>query len=328
MDKSICDVVIVGMGPAGLECARTLQDSDFNVVLLEKNTIVGPKPCGGGVTSAEKIVDIPDELCRIFTKETFLIGNSRAQGGLKNYRKIFDRYELGQYQLKKIKSDNVKIITGVNVKEIQTKKVVTNIGDFYFDYLVGADGSNSIVRKHLGLPVKFSQGIYYEIPGNFSELVSYSNPKDISSGYIWEFPHITHNNVGIYFDPVYLSSAKAKKYLDEYITGRGYSLSTSKLFAHIINYDYEGHHFGNIFLIGDAGGFTSRLHGGGINNAMISGRDVAKKILDPNYDEVGIQKILKDKKFEDRLLNIFYKNKWLQTPALKMLYYMARMKWL
>lgn len=43
------DVVIVGAGPAGIECAKTLGNSELSVMLIEKDKEVGRKPCAGGV---------------------------------------------------------------------------------------------------------------------------------------------------------------------------------------------------------------------------------------------------------------------------------------
>ena len=73
-------------------------------------------------------------------------------------------------------------------------------------------------------------------------------------------------------------------------------------------------------LIGDAGGFASRLHGGGMSNGMSSGRDVAKKILDPDYPMPEVKRVLKTKKQEERLLNLAEKLPvWLQNLLLKFL---------
>jgi flavin-dependent dehydrogenase len=44
------DVVIIGAGPAGLNCAKKLSEADKTVLLVEKNTEIGPKVCAGGIT--------------------------------------------------------------------------------------------------------------------------------------------------------------------------------------------------------------------------------------------------------------------------------------
>ena len=46
--KKHYDVVIVGAGIAGLECANQLKDSNLNILLLEKNRKFYNKSCAGG----------------------------------------------------------------------------------------------------------------------------------------------------------------------------------------------------------------------------------------------------------------------------------------
>jgi len=43
------DVVIVGAGPAGLACAKELSKGSKTILLIEKNKIIGPKVCAGGL---------------------------------------------------------------------------------------------------------------------------------------------------------------------------------------------------------------------------------------------------------------------------------------
>ncbi len=61
--------------------------------------------------------------------------------------------------------------------------------------------------------------------------------------------------------------------------------------------------FGNIFLIGDAAGLIYRFTGEGIHPAMISGEEIGKKIIDPNY-KISIDEILKKKKQQFIITNI------------------------
>jgi len=44
------EVVIIGAGPGGLNCAKILGDAGKKVLLLEKNQEIGPKVCAGGLT--------------------------------------------------------------------------------------------------------------------------------------------------------------------------------------------------------------------------------------------------------------------------------------
>ncbi len=64
--KSEYDVIIIGAGPSGLSCAIELQKSEKSILLLEKNKIIGPKICAGGLTTKIKnlgySLDIADKL--------------------------------------------------------------------------------------------------------------------------------------------------------------------------------------------------------------------------------------------------------------------------
>ncbi len=56
------DVVIVGAGPAGLKAAEVLAGAGKDVLVLEKNEVVGPKVCAGGVSVKCKELGIPENL--------------------------------------------------------------------------------------------------------------------------------------------------------------------------------------------------------------------------------------------------------------------------
>lgn len=304
--KNHYDVIIIGAGPAGLECARTLMDSEYQVLILDKSKIIGTKICAGGVKDSEDIVDVPEQLVKRFDKHiSYLRGHKTVLSLSKDQFKCFERIDFGQYLLKQIvKAKNITIKNPVLVKKIGKGEIETNQGNFTYKYLVGADGSNSIVRSYLGLGSKHCMGLYYNILPTSNELIAYYDPKTIKTGYIWEFPHKEVNNVGIYFDLKLLNPQKAKQYLQDYLKLRSYEFTENEFYGALINYDYQGHEFGNIFLCGDAGGFASRLHGGGMSNGMTSGRDIARKILDDNYDYQGIKIILDKKKQESRLLDM------------------------
>lgn len=322
--KNSFDVIIIGAGPAGLECAYQFKDSKFQVLLIDRKDVIGPKFCAGGVKDTENIVDIPEEYVKRFDKQYSVVKDKEYTVKLFDQFKCFEREDFGQYQLRKLKGlSNITVLNPCMVSKITAEGIETNKGNFTYKYLVGADGSSSIVRRFLGLASKTCMGLYYNIEMKSDRLVSYYDPSKIKLSYIWEFPHKTYNNVGIYFDTRFISSEVAKKNLQEYCDRVGYQWQGKEYAGAVINYDYQGYVFGekqNIFLIGDAGGFASRLHGGGMSNGMASGRDVARKILNPSELTPDIDRVLKTKKQEERLLNLAEKLPiWLQTFLLKMM---------
>ena len=59
--KDKFDIIIIGAGPAGLKCAEQFKNSDFSVLLIEKNKVIGPKTCAGGLTQLVRDFDFPKE---------------------------------------------------------------------------------------------------------------------------------------------------------------------------------------------------------------------------------------------------------------------------
>ena len=51
--KSEFDVVIIGAGIAGLECAKQLGNNNYKVLLVERNNYVGRKVCANAITSED-----------------------------------------------------------------------------------------------------------------------------------------------------------------------------------------------------------------------------------------------------------------------------------
>ncbi len=80
------------------------------------------------------------------------------------------------------------------------------------------------------------------------------------------------------------------------------SIEKTKFEAAHINFDYRGFAFGNRFLAGDAAGFASGLTGEGIYPAILSGEEVARGILNKNYNYPGIKHLLKMKNGQEKLL--------------------------
>ncbi len=305
-DKLQFDVIIIGAGPAGLQCAEQLKDSNLSVLLIEKEKIIGPKLCAGGLTKLAAAFDIPEDKTRIFLRMKCLLLNRQYEVTMRNPLRIIDRFDLGQYQLSKIKdSHNITILNDTLVKSVSREEIITNKGTFYFKYLVGADGSSSIVRKYLGLKSKICLTFCCKIPKITDDLIWNLNPELLKFGYIWVFPHKNYTHIGIYFNPEHVSSMAAKGLLKKYLSDNGYAFSESDLKAAPINYFYKGCIFGNIFLVGDAAGLASKVTGEGISFALVSGKEIGRKILNPDYKMIELNKALMFKKRQERMIRIF-----------------------
>jgi geranylgeranyl reductase len=300
------DVIIIGAGPAGLACACELSNSKLSVLILDKRNILGGKPCGGGICEKEVSVPIESSWSKRINKQIISSEKSIIKVKHRFERITFEREDLAGYQERLLsEAKNITLMKNVLVSKIRLDSIETNQGSFKYKYLVGADGVTSVVRAYLKLPVKLAMGMYYKIWGEYDEFVAYYNLENLGPGYIWEFPHPKYNNIGIYFEQKFLNSKKAKEILEDYLRKRKYTYSEKDFLAAPVNYNYMGHQFNNIYLIGDAGGFTSRMHGGGINNAIISGTEVAKLIKDSSYKAKPLFNLIKSKHRDDRLIDYY-----------------------
>jgi geranylgeranyl reductase len=301
------DVIIIGAGPAGIACAEALAESRLSVLLIDKNEAMGPKICAGGLTRLAVEFGIPEDQARTFHAHTVHIdGRPPCRIVLTHPLKTVDRTTLGRYHLSKVeKARNIERLTRTKLVAVDQSSIVTTKGIFQYRHLVAADGSLSLVRKHLGLPSKFGVGLYYEVPRISDEVLFHFKPGIVRSGYLWVFPHLQHTNIGICFNPDTFTAGLAKIILQQYIREKGFQREGARLKGGLINHLFCGFHFGNIFLAGDAAGLASRPSGEGIHFALASGREIGRKILDPGYDMKEFRAILSLKRRQEGYSRLF-----------------------
>jgi len=299
------DVVIVGAGPAGLNCAKGL--SGKKVLILEKNSELGPKVCAGGLTGEGlEQLKMPGSLMdRSFRKLTVHTSQGKNVIRLDSSFSLFtiDRKRLGQWQLKKL-GKNVTVRTGAMVTGIGKDFVTVNGSEkICYKSLVAADGSSSLVRRHLKLPSKgLGIAIQYVIPGKRKDLEIFFNAKLFGAWYAWIFPHRGYVSVGCGCDPKALLPERLRRNFHSWLRQKGIDYSAGRFESHPINFDFRGFRFGNVFLAGDAAGFASGLTGEGIYQALISGEEIAKMILNPKYRPVRLEKLIAEKREEDKIV--------------------------
>lgn len=316
------DVIIVGAGPAGLSCAAKLAQNGINTLVIERNSEIGPKVCAGGITWSGLIKIIPQNLIeRTFPSQyiTTRFQNLRVDDTNPIIATV-NRKRLGQYMAEVAKTHNATILTSSSLRTIDRKSIslinlkTKKTEKYSYDFLVGADGSSSMVRRYLGIPSeKAGIGINYEIEGYCKNMEWHLNDRFFKNGYGWIFPHSKTISIGAYIDKSGMSPSQLKKRLVVWANENEFDLSLEKCSAGLINYDYRGWQFGNVFLVGDAAGFASALTGEGIYPAIISGESAAQRILEPLCSLERIKRLEKKQKRFSSMVKLTSKNAFLSS---------------
>lgn len=324
------DVIIVGGGPAGLACAEVTSAGGLTTLILERKTLLGKKVCAGGITWNGLIKKVSGDLCEKQFSDQYIF--TRHQNACVSEPTpiiaTIDRQVLGREMAEKARRQGAEIhlgcqllaIEGHTVSYLEKNSKAIRQADFRF--LVGADGSSSFVRRYLGIPTeKIGVGIHYMMGGNFPQMQWHLDSALFGSGYGWIFPHKDTASIGGYADSRVMSAKTLKNNVIMWAEKLGYSLAEDKAAAEGINFDYRGHSFGNIFLVGDAAGLASGLTGEGIYPAIVSGESVGNSIVNPHHDQTDLIRLIKNHKKHSMMVSLAGKNRYLSTVLTELVTY-------
>jgi geranylgeranyl reductase family protein len=283
------EAVVIGGGPAGSAAAYTLAAAGKNVCLIDKSEFPRDKLCGGGLTFRSK-----REFERIFKRQwnAELINSSQdvsffSQGRfLASYkmraklyftmRLSFDHYLLG---LAQEAGATLKLGDAVGKIDLERQSITLRSGEeIAFDFLIGADGVNSLVAKTLfGTsfdPATIAFALEAEVPrdrlpqqGDLVEI-------DFSAarwGYGWVFPKQETITIGI--GGLHRLNPDLRGHLDRYFRSKGLDSNEFKVKGQYLpSGDFRlipGR--SNVLLCGDAAGAVDPISGEGIPYALQTG---------------------------------------------------------
>lgn len=316
------DVIIVGAGPGGLACAEATATLGLKTLVLERKFVIGRKVCAGGVTWNGLVKKVPIDIFerQFHTQYIFTRSQKVSVSSPTPIIATVNREKLGQLMSRKAQQAGAELRLGCQVISINGhtitffNKSTKKREQQKFSYLVGADGSSSLVRRHLGLAVQdIGIGINYQLTGNFPNMEWHLDNLLFASGYAWIFPHQDTVSIGAYVDSRVLKAKILHENLLKWAEKSGHRLSGYKKEVEYINFDYRGYHFNNIFLVGDAAGLASGLTGEGIYPAIVSGEAVAECIADPHFKPIDLQKMIKNHSRHRRIVTLLGKNRILST---------------
>jgi len=291
------DVVIVGAGPGGLSCAKNLAGSGLRVLVLEKSPDVGMKICSGEISS--KVFPGEDPIKKFKGAKVWrrvIVGTKKGTVSLDFDRPFLwtvGRYELETHLRRGCANDpSIEIHFSEPVIGIGSKRVRTIKKEYRYRFLVGADGSFSKVREHLGLPTEHVVGyaFHYVVPTPAGEFRVYWLPDIFPRGYGYLMSKSREATMigGAMAGGNVMHSTLAPRVKSWVKDEFDLDISKHKCEGFKGNADFRGWRFRknqnptsashNVFLVGDAAGLLNPVTTEGIYYAMKSGEGVAKHI--------------------------------------------------
>ncbi len=295
------DVAIIGGGPAGCRAAWRLARAGTRVALFD-GSHPREKPCGGGVTGraldlVRDAIDVASLRAVAIDDVAFEHGSRRARVQLGAgtgptpqltvaSRTAFDGTLLAAAVGAGATFHAERVTSIVPERDgwiIATAQTVTRA-----DWLLGADGPNSFVRRRVGQPfaradLSIATGFFVHGIESRSVAIAF---EDEPPGYLWSFPRPDHLAVGVcaQADASHAAplQAAASKWIAQHVQGsftlERYSWPIPSLRESTIERERP---FGERWmLLGDAGGMVDPITREGIFFALLSGDAAADSLLD------------------------------------------------
>ncbi len=278
------DVVIIGAGLAGGYLAQRLQGLD--ILVIEKEPKVIPRDSGivstrfGTLFGNRFIKEEIREMKLVSENNSFLLNSDKP------FAYILEREEL----LRHLRGKNI-IYENVKTVKIEKEKatITTDKGEHEAKLVVGADGSNSIVKRALGIKqTKIFLGIMERARKIEDDMISvYFNKKYSREFFAWIIPQNAEYGT--------ITSSKSKEYLDAF--RKDMQLPAGDVYAYPVPINYTKSFGQRTMLLGDSCGQVKPLTGGGIIFSMRAAI-IAEKT---------IREAVKKNRFDEKFLSIYEK---------------------
>lgn len=321
-------IAVVGAGPAGIWASLLLAKRGHSVTLIDPQA-PWEKPCGGGVT-AKALSSCPvfesglprkniERITVYFGDKTSV--NVAPQQPLA----VVSRRELGKHLLDEALNAGVTFVKH-RVNSIETLnggwKIAAPDNEVQAQFLIGADGATSFVRRTLGNAFAgedLCMTLGYFIPGEAPPTMKiYFVPS--FEGYIWSFPRPSHISYGLItrIEPGW--TARAKMLLSNFILAElgSEALKDAEFYSAPVPclrpraWETNQIYGQRWALLGDAAGLADPITGEGIYFALRSAEILANTIEQPErYGTTVMAELGRELARASRMYRRFYRGRFL-----------------
>ena len=314
MSDSICDVLIVGAGPAGTAAAIALHAAGRSVIVVDKATFPRDKCCGDGLTTLalrelETVGLDPSRVDGWFDVDAAWLRSPSGREvevplpdtGL--YAAVAPRRTLDAELVDLVRHRGVPVHDGHGFVAVDTDShehidvQVEQLGSVRCRYVIAADGMWSPVRKALGANIEGYRGEWHafrqyasNVTGPASERLIVWFEEDLLPGYAWSFP-LPGNRANVGFGVLREDGRRVQDMAELWrdLLARPHVVEALGPDAQM-----EGRHtawpiparidelsltVGRVLFVGDAAAATDVMTGEGIGQALLTGRLAAEAII-------------------------------------------------
>ena len=302
-------VVIIGAGPAGTMCGYLLKQAKIDCIIVDYANFPREKLCGGGLTPKaytllkELMPEVRYEYQAVSRAKFMMDGRVICEIDISKELRMVRRKDFDYQLLQQFLGVGGELINDTfDVFEQQANGTILvklkSGEEISCDYLVGADGANSRVRKAL----------FGKYSGNTLWMEQYTEKgenefvfelsKDYHQGYYFVFPSVGRNVLGAGGTEFRIQDFKPL--LDQK------NIEQTKAHGAFIPIETVVSNHDRIILIGDAGGFANKISFEGLYYALATAQNAFQAIATGKRFKETNKAIFKKKNKETYLARIFF----------------------